>query len=330
MSDIFTIKTINVTPMLGMCFKSFRIKNDITAKSITEHFNRANSYISKFEKGDIKKIDTDFFSDLCNFISKSDFGIAKFLEEAAKSKNDWDIDTHVSILNLDDLLIEYPVTESLLQDITNYMNKNNISISKLLKRINDNIEIRKMSNYDTCPTNQYFADSKSIAIKFQIPYDYLNDLLQSNIISVHRVILEGILYNMFTLGKEDKARSLAATILREHNMERIADPEIVIYKSTEETRRNLPKDVKQNIAYIIKSLEAIFTLANDKEYVSKRLRLIKENFSDNMGFSFAFMSSDLSALNRCSSEQKQAFLNDVKKLINKYSSESIDELDIYE
>ena len=60
MSDIFSIKTVPITPELGMALKNYRIENKITAKSITDKFGKASSYISKLEKGDIKKIDSSF------------------------------------------------------------------------------------------------------------------------------------------------------------------------------------------------------------------------------------------------------------------------------
>lgn len=56
MSDIFTLKTIPLTPDIGMTLKNFRIENKVTAKSITEKYNKAASYISKLENGDIKKL----------------------------------------------------------------------------------------------------------------------------------------------------------------------------------------------------------------------------------------------------------------------------------
>ena len=42
MSDIFTLKSIPLTPDIGMALKNFRIENKVTAKSITEKFDRAS------------------------------------------------------------------------------------------------------------------------------------------------------------------------------------------------------------------------------------------------------------------------------------------------
>ena len=49
MSDIFSLKTVNMTPELGMALKNFRIENKKKKKSITEEFGKASSYISKLE-----------------------------------------------------------------------------------------------------------------------------------------------------------------------------------------------------------------------------------------------------------------------------------------
>ena len=84
MSDIFTLQTVPLTPDIGMALKNFRIENKITAKSITEKFDRASSYISKLEKGNIKKIDGNFLIQLCNFITGTDDGLSIFLKKLAR------------------------------------------------------------------------------------------------------------------------------------------------------------------------------------------------------------------------------------------------------
>ena len=71
MSDMFTLKTIPLTPELGMALKNFRIENKVTAKSITEKFNKASSYISKLEKyGKLKLFDIIKTKNLNTFIYK--------------------------------------------------------------------------------------------------------------------------------------------------------------------------------------------------------------------------------------------------------------------
>ena len=53
MSDFFSLKTVQITPELGMALKSFRIENEVTATSIVEEFSKSSSYITKLEKGEI-------------------------------------------------------------------------------------------------------------------------------------------------------------------------------------------------------------------------------------------------------------------------------------
>lgn len=332
MSDIFTIKTINLTPMIGMCFKAFRIKNDVTAKSITEHFNRANSYISKFEKGDIKKIDTAFFSDLCNFVSKSDYGLKLFLEEVSKSQDNLDDVTRISIINLDDLFIDYPIPKAFTQQLVKYMDKKNISISQLTQKINSNDDIKTMPGYNDFPPNQWCQPNgtNTEVIKFSIPCDYIESLLQANILSAHRSILEGVLYNLFSLGGMDRPRLAAAKFLFDYNIKRYSEPPMVDVESIKEIRDNLTPDIRRRIEIINSSLKQIASLTTVNNYSERRLKNIQCNLTNDLAFAFAFMSIDLSDMSSCSVEQRQSFLDDIKKLILKYSSEKKTELEIYE
>ena len=70
MSDMFTLKSVSITSDIGMALKNFRIEHDVTAKSITSVFKKSSSYISKLEKGDIRKIDGHLLIEICNFITK--------------------------------------------------------------------------------------------------------------------------------------------------------------------------------------------------------------------------------------------------------------------
>ena len=106
MSDIFTIETIAITPDIGMALKNFRIENKVTAKSITQHFHKAASYISKLEKGDIKKISGDFMIQLCNYITNSDKGLFKFLSKLSQNYPDFTDESKIIIMNIDDLLYD--------------------------------------------------------------------------------------------------------------------------------------------------------------------------------------------------------------------------------
>ena len=121
MSDIFTLQIVPLTPDIGMALKNFRIENKITAKSITEKFDRASSYISKLEKGDIKKIDGDFLIELCNFITGSDDGLDIFLSKLSQSYKDFTNESKTIIMNIDDLLYEYTVPSKMLDEINCYI-----------------------------------------------------------------------------------------------------------------------------------------------------------------------------------------------------------------
>ena len=59
---------------------------------------------------------------------------------------------------------------------------------------------------------------------------------------------------------------------------------------------------------------------------------ISSNLKNDIGFTIAYMSVNLSSISELSFQQKQAFLSDIKKLIEKYSSSDTisNTIDFYE
>ena len=77
---------IQLTPQLGELIKSFRIRNEKTAKDISTIIQKTPSYLSKIESGATKKIETSVFIKMCDAITDSENGIELFIEFAFQSE----------------------------------------------------------------------------------------------------------------------------------------------------------------------------------------------------------------------------------------------------
>ena len=330
MSDIFTLQTVPLTPDIGMALKNFRIENKITAKSITEKFDRASSYISKLEKGNIKKIDGNFLIQLCNFITGTDDGLSIFLKKLAQNYKDFTNECKIIIMNIDDLLYEHNVSSKLIEEINGYVSRHNISISNIVKTINSNNDITGRNYYNDIPLNIWYSPDNNIdnaTIKLSVPSSYIEDLLSGKITTIHRVIAEVILYALYKCGNEKNPRGVANNVL---NLYRIV-PQRSIIELSSKNANNIYNGLEPDTSYALKNVINnlhLITAATD-EYGSKRIKQLYYNLSQDLGFCFAYMTLNLVDIGKKDKEKKKNFLNELKLLIDKYSKDDPG-IDLYE
>lgn len=332
MSDMFALKTVPLTPDIGMALKNFRIENKVTAKSITEKFEKAPSYVSKLENGDIKKIDGELLIQICNFISGSDDGLLLFLNRLSQSYRDFDTESKIIVMNIDDLLLDHPVTTNFVTEISNYLTSKGLTVNQLVDGINANEDISKMEGFNSFPENIWYSpthDIDNVVIKLNIPLSYIEDLLNEKITTIHSVIAEAILYSLYKLGKEEKAHFMAYSKLHLHHLlstRRISRGD----EGGNEKRYKLADlepdtaDAFNNVASKLKLVTAV-----TKEYGAKRIKQISDNINEDLSFSFAYMSIDIVELEKKDKKIKQQFLDEVRALAEKYSKEDTG-IDLYE
>lgn len=330
MSDIFTLQIVPLTPDIGMALKNFRIENKITAKSITEKFGKASSYISKLEKGDIKKIDGDFLIQLCNFITGSDDGLGIFLSKLSQNYKDFTNKSKTIIMNIDDLLYEYTVPSKMIDEINSYITSHNIYISNIVETINLNKDIANRDYYNNLPLNRWDSPNDDIdnaSIKMSVPLSYVEDLLSGKITTIHRVIAEVILYALYKCGNEDNGRDLANDKLKQYHIIPRRSVITITPNNIENIFGGLEPDTSDALKDVIMQLRLITIVT--KEYGSKRIKQICSNLSEDPGFCFAYMSLNLVDLEQKDKEKKKGFLNELKSLIDKYSKDNSG-IDLYE
>lgn len=336
MSDIFSLNTVQITPELGMALKNFRIEHETTATSIIEEFSKSSSYITKLEKGDIKKIDGKFLIKLCNYITKADNGLTTFLSKLSRDYRDYSTETKIIINNIDDLLVDHNVPSKLIFDITTYMENHNISTEQLANKINANEDILNCPDFENAPVNEWIIsrsnnDEYHPIIKLDIPISYIENLLAGKITTIHFVIGQAILYSLYRLGNEEDADILANSKLQINKIIHYVRPNYIALNDNnmDSLFGGLPAETSEALHDITLALKLVTNVTKKSDYGPKRIRQINDNLKADLGFTFAFMSLNLEKLAPKSKTVKEEFFKELKILIDKYSKADVG-LDIYD
>ena len=243
---------------------------------------------------------------------------------------DFSDESKIIIMNVDDLLLDRPIPDKMITDINNYMTLHNISKEQLVQTINSNIDISKRDYYNTMPTNIWYCpdnDIDTVSIKILIHASYIEDLLSNKITTIHRVIVEVILYALYTLGKEENARIMANDALQLYNFLPMRRVITITSENIEDIFGNLEPDTSDALKGVLSKLKLITAMTN--EYGSKRIKQINQNLNEDLGFCFAYMALDITELEKKEKERKKEFLSELKKLVQKYSQED-SSIDLYD
>ena len=208
----------DVTSELASVIKSTRIANNVTAKSIAEHVGKSQSYISKLEKGDIKSIEQSELISIFRFILGSeeafqDFlnkSLSKIISSVALRYNDDEINEQFWYLNFDQVLRLIPIPEKMIDDLSEKIKDNNISIEYLCERINGNESISpEVADLDSYPYNTWFplvedGEIKSRSIKMKVSKSEIYDILNKDKLSTNYVTMLSIVYYIIIIRKHGK------------------------------------------------------------------------------------------------------------------------------
>ena len=346
MTDQYTPSKTVITPEIGGLLRLFRLLKDVQAKKISDNLKKSPAYVTKLEQGLIKRIETDTFTNICNCISDSENGVWDFISTAKELMDSpntnvdgskFAIDTQTSLRNINDCVLSRYVSKDLREFIVDYLTVHGVSVSALSKEINNNDSLSTLPNYDNIPENQWVAiDSSKIPfehefkIKRNIHVDYISAILSGSQATTHRYIMESILDTAALL---TSLEGLLEGLQAHDILNRNGFPSISFFRKGAITSDNITDvdrfdpDVKPKILDIISSLK-ILSVKNADKCIPGLSRL-SHNLINDLGFTYAYLNTDLSPLKEKSREQKQSFLNEVRELVKKYSDQASD-IETYE
>lgn len=332
-----------VTPELASILKSTRVQHGVSAKSVATLIGKSQSYLSKLEKGDIKKIDEEELTAILKYIFREDQesldGILEkiyesidiqFTDEEIKNQLWWD--------NYDTVLRLIPVPEDLIDDIIKRISSLGISIAYLCKRINANEGIfPTITNEDHYPFNQWQALIKNHTIAFyfikmSVSEQRIVRLLNKEDNSANYVTILSIayylrkieLYGEKTLISEDDSHSLsiyARDYLNKYKFFSIQEKTKLRKEAkTDSDRDQLVSsfDLKNRdlINHIIISCKLFSEL--DIRRSNEALERIVKNLDWDVSFMMAIWSMRYDTLGDLSYSHKMKLLSDIKEVLNKY------------
>lgn len=332
------MESIQLTSELSDLIKSFRIRNEKSAKDICTIIGKTPSYLSKIESNSTKKIDVSVFAEFCNAVRNSSEGIKDFIQFAYKNEAEYSKDTFLSLTNIDDVFYTFMPKNELLEYIKSEMSLHDISISDLVNELNCNNDLSNIDSsiYNALPENIYaFVDDEKnhLVIKLKYTDDVISNILNGTRETNH-VTLEAILYTLFKLSGEqpDKARIKAIKTLE--NRFKIASArktrKISINSKEDEEKYfgKLEPIVEDNYHSVIQCIRIALLLSQSKGG-SERIDIMKKNLEADLGFSFSFISTDLKKILPLSKELKKEFLKDLNKLIDDYSGKIDKNVDFF-
>ena len=251
-----------------------------------------------------------------------------------------EIKEQIWLYNFDTTFRQIPVPEELIDEINIMIEENQINRVYLFDRINSNEGLTQEDrSNDNIPYNEWYKTDVSFGIKLKIDWNIFNDLLDKKIdksIYMYPYSILTYLYLIISENKQNETTSfaycenLAIKTMNKFKFYSLRERVLLYGNNTEKENNNILTSFdKDNVEIINRILNGFhFITEVDIKIANERLTDFANNLDYNIGFMLKLISLDYKKLESTSFEQKKSFLNDVEKLIEKYSNKSKDNTDI--
>lgn len=330
------MNTVYFTEELGTILRSFRQTYKKTAVNVADSINKKAPYLSKLESGQVKKMDASDFIKMCNYITGTQQGIVFFIDTAFRKDNlDYTDDTLITLTNIDEVLYRFPTPEKLVQYLSQYVNEHNITLEEIIKEINSNNDIvhhLPQEFYNNMLPNLWYMnpDNQGYSIKLEIPQNMIYDFFSGDLAHTNYIFLYALLYSVYKLSNipSEQAHRNATETLKKHDVFKLRNQKHITKKDLPNIFGDLDPQVEQDLAAVLEALKLVLYFSQTKGG-NKRISNIKNNLSKDLGYAFAFMSTDISTICDLSRERKLDFLKDLKSLVDKYTSYKDTDIDLF-
>lgn len=347
MVNIIMIIKIKLSTSIGLQLKEFRTQHQIKAKDIANFIGKSAAYISKLEKGQIKQIDKKELVRITNFITNSDEGYYLFCEKIASMAKPKEFEQDIFLLNFDLIDRKLPINNEIINELKERMESLHISPEDLAIYINQNedldsdflfehkIDINSIEKNIWIPYQEAdFTETSRNFILLEYKPERIEKFINGELHKCEYMFPFAILYHLLKLSYKRKGKTLnerlikncqneAKQILLKHKFYSLSvQSQFGAQSNTEEEYKKLLNDFDiDNMEYVSQILNGIHFLSSyDVEYTNKKLKVIVENFKKcDPSFSLAFMATSLLGIKELQTSLKKEFLNDVEKLVAKYT-----------
>lgn len=321
---------VDITPALRDVIKTHRKEIKLRGDDLSRKLKKNTSYISQLETGKLKTIDISVLNQIFEELFQNDTvenrnkkisEIYKNLELTLSDKElkrqEW-----LTVMDLQYRLI--PIPDSLIDYIQTEIKDLNTTPQMLVTEINKNTPLKEVfsedeiSNMEDNHVNQVFTKHSShMFIKFNLPANYINDILEKKTKRCNFITMQAIIFNILKLKgiNNDEAYDTAKQILLDNKFYSLLQ------------KQKLPKNSDKLASYDVEfqkhidELTDILSIINDRQpgFLNPRLEAFINNIKKEPEISFALIKRDLSGLHKLNVDTKKAFMEDFEALISHYS-----------
>lgn len=330
---------IELTETLRNTIRDLRKRRKKRGDELSKELGKGASYISQIENGKIKEIDFDLLNQIFHRITDlSDAQYNEFiknlLENTVSRMTDEELQHEKWMHQFNFEIRKYPITNDLISFINDKLSELHYTPEELVSIINEN---RGLENINIEDTNKLHVDIVDIgnggwgvftSIKFDLPSDFIANILNKKTTSINYVNMQGILYNIFTLEgySHDEAHRQATEILDQNKFYTIEKRNKLIRDNIKEkSTSNIdftfydvqPTDYDKQYEKLKHDINNAFNALRDNNilYTCERFEGLLKNMKYDLGLSIAVMSAPICKI---SPDKKKEFWKDYTELLSKY------------
>lgn len=283
----------NVTPELSSIIKEMRQLTGTNAKDLADHIKKSAGFLSNVENGKATSIDLDVLFKIFNYFHKKnkdvDIQIDNFIENCMEVTYSLEeIEQRKNFTLFDKQFRNITIPPGYIDFIKQELQDKKISVDEVMEEINRNRDIDNPDGYEkNMLILNYQNSGGSETIVFELPSNFLDDILNGQIKKTNYVNLQGLLYALFILEGLSPLAAVEAShkelyrhkiyTLSERN-KIMKDLEIKKLIGDNQSKSELPESVIEYQKYVTRILKVLsITRDFDNDYLNSKLNAFSEN-----------------------------------------------------
>ncbi len=332
--------SFELTENLRQTIRDLRKKKKKRGDELSKELGKGASYISQIENGKIKEIDFDLLTEIFHKITdlpENEYNnfLNKLLDDAVSHMTKDELLQEKWMHQFNHEIRKFPITNSIISFITSSLDSLGYSPEEFIGIVNENRTLEDIEIAEPNKLNIEVFDTGNgsfkifSSIRFQLPIDFLDNIISKQIQTINYINMQGIIFNLFLLlngNNIEDAHTQADKILYENHFFTIEERNNLIRAKVEEKVKNnenftfydiQPTDYDKQYTKLIEDIENGLDFLRDKDivYTCKRLKELSKNMHDDLGFTIAIMSAPLSQI---TAERKQEFWNKYMELFKSF------------
>ena len=333
-----------VTPELAETLRNLRLENRIQAKDLADHIGKSRAFISRLENGTIKSIDSKDLLTILNYILDTGGNLDDSLEKIYSllefKYTQQEIREQLWFTNYDTVERYIPIPEDLVSYMNQLIDELGITQEYLLSRINANESLTQSEIDDpSIPYNQWYRRTESSntldsSIKLQISKDTLHGILSGELDTTPYIFILGILFYLLKIKRYPDRIEISHEEYEELFKDTIDCLNRYKFYSISERNRLMSSqnssadndellsvhDIENRDA--LSRINSYFKMISDLniKYANKSLTAFGDNLASDIGFMMRIIGIDYTALDHVSVSNKKELLEEIQKLVSKYSA----------